>query len=375
MKQIGATGWNNAAWLLLALLGAAWAPALSAGERILLPNDKAKTAPVQERSAPSDPLKDWTKAGERNPFMELDLIMPPVRPIDPREQKRLKNARAEKENWMILDPGELQQKDDEKNLLGVHDYSLDDLEKGDGGDNYTFYNLKIGRAKSSEASRPNLLRLPGQRPNRDASAEAAQASQQRLAEELEDNEKRGPRSSLSVLDTRDGGTEAGAHMSRELNLKGLLDTSQSGPGSRSDATLYDFLRANSGTALTREQQVRRDNFKALLDGPLQGQAQDPINYRSDLFQERMSPVLPRPTIETPGGSLGSLPAPGAGLGGLSRPQGFGLPDASAPRMPMPGPSLPSPYLAPNDPWRASQTQPGPLGGSLFNRDGPRRGGI
>src|SRR5687767_6719970 len=277
-----------------------------AGDPIQFSGDKAKPAAANNRPVDADLFKSWNKAGTPA-ASSINTLTPFITPgrttMDPKDEKRLRNARDEKRNWMLLEPGELDKEDAEEEKYGKA-FSRD---KGDqDAGNYLFRGL--GEAKS-DRGRP-------QRPATDA-----------------DNEtKKGNRSSLKILGTREG--EQGAHTASELNLKGLIDTSQGNPanGNKNEATLFQFFKENALPPPNRDEQARRENFRDFINEPQSPKAAggaglgDPINFRTDLTQERMNPVPPPRVFELPAPAKvpDAFSAKPPAMGGLNpaRPLGF-----------------------------------------------------
>jgi hypothetical protein len=328
--------------------------AAKAGDPIQFSPDKSKPAPTETRPVETDVFKSWNKG--KAPASRLNSLTPfitPGRPLDSKEEKRLQNARDERKNWMLLEPGELQERDEqEENEFAGNGLKLDDMEEEADG-NYLFYNVTQQKSDNAQGNSPR-----------------------NTARETEEQPKKDGRSSLSVFGPRE--TEKhGAHTASELNLKGLIDPSQLSADkfNKNEASLFQFFKDNAPPANDRDQQARRDTFRNFINGPQPGGppagASDPINFRMDLTQERFNPTMPsRPAFElpAPARSADSL-STRAPLGGFSPARAPGFPETVtlAPR-PMAGPHLPSPLLTPNEAARTPRA-------SMFNREGPRRGGL
>ena len=330
-----------------------------AGEPIQFSNDKAAPAPNDPtQQVDRDMFKTWkSKRPVTSPLNSITPFITPG-PVDPKDERRTKSIRDERKNWMLLEPGELQKRDQEKdNEFGGRGVSIDDTDDRKDS-SYIFYN--VTSQKSEKANRPQNA-------------------------PVEDDQPKKENRSLSIFGPRDA-DKPGAHTASELNLKNLIDPAQVNATriNNNEASLFQFLKENSAPPPDRDQQARRDNFRDFINGP-QGSStpsgiSDPINFRTDLTQERMNPIAP-----TRGG-LDTLPAAsGKAPDGFSTPplgaaftpgKAGGLPEmiSIVPRQPMTGPSLPSPFLTPNDPTKPPHVSV--MGsGSLFNRDAPRRGGL
>ena len=84
-----------------------------AGDPIQVSGDKSKPGPVDARPVDADIFKSLNKS--KGPVLKgLNQLVVPSQAVDPQEERRLKNARDEKKNWMLLEPGELQKRDDEE---------------------------------------------------------------------------------------------------------------------------------------------------------------------------------------------------------------------------------------------------------------------
>lgn len=339
------------ALLLFAFIG-------RAGEPIQFSNDKAKSAPADPQQQVDADLFKGSKF-KRPPGARLNVLTPFITPggTDPKDERRMKNIREEKKNWMLLEPGELQKRDeDDENKFGGKGVAIDNGEEVKDG-NYLFYNVT------------------GQKSDRPVRQQNAPA---------EDDQPRKDNRSLNVLAPHDV-EKLGAHTANELNLKNLIDPAQINATKVNDteASLFKFLRENSAPLPDRDQQARRDSFRDFINGPQATPAPsgiaDPINFRTDLTQERLNPTVPTRSgfeMTAPTRAPDSMPGKPTFGSGFTPGRPAGLPDivSSAPRQPMTGPSLPSPFLTPNDPSKPPRA--GVMGnGSLFNREGPRRGGL
>jgi hypothetical protein len=281
----------------LAILGLAGSASL-AGEAIVIPGEKSKTAaPIQNSSG---------SVREIFPFREsappIDVLTVPMEPmkLDPKEEKRRRLQALEKKNWMFVQEGELQS--EEGNFLNVRDYSLEGLEKRDESGNLMFRPL----------SKDDARRIPGQ---------FRSAKNEERTAENEGASTRG--SEFSTKLHPEGQGQAGAHMSQELNFRQMFEPRQSGSDSlapkfnKSDLTLHSLLNSGNNTDVTREQQVRRDEFRNFLNkpaNPLAGPG-DPINSRNDFTRQPLNPTVP-----VGANSPGSTPGFSPGLPTLNSPR-------------------------------------------------------
>ncbi|MCI0748178.1 MAG: hypothetical protein L0Y58_22465 [Verrucomicrobia subdivision 3 bacterium] len=304
----------------------------TAGEPIIGPTDKGKSSPAAEinKSAARDLFNLREKAPGPSPLDVLNVhVTIPRKPLDGREEKRERLRRLEKENWMVVGQGELQQEEEDKNFLGVRDYSLDDLEKDDAG-NLMFRDLNKddnkrmpGQFRSSVDGRRQL----GQRQVSGQERQRTEDTDVRLRQDQEKNARVAP------------------HIVSELNLGNAFDAKPSGGDSlspkfnKSDLTLYELLNSDNTPDAAREQ-ARREEFRNFLNNPtaaspLSGPS-DPINFRGDLTRQPVNPTTPQPfganaaPAATPFGSSPGLArpssspfSPGASSFAPARPATFG----------------------------------------------------
>jgi hypothetical protein len=313
--------------------GVAVTSSVLAGEAIIVPGEKSKSAPAAEtRTAPREifRLRDTGSM----PFDALTVPMMPERnkPLDPKEEKRRRLQQIEQKNWMVVGQGELQAEEEAKSFLNVRDYSLDGIEKQDETGNLMFRPI----------SKDDTRRIPGQ--FRSPGDNARQAGRNAAREEEESQNFSRPE--------RD--PQLGAHMSSELNFRNLFETKQTGGDSlaptfnKSELSLHSLL--NSGSPeIAREQQARREEFRNFLNkpaNPLAGPS-DPINSRDLTGRQPLNPTMAQPLGGSP---FGSSP------GGISRPNSglsAGLPNFTSGR---PGFSAGS-FLTPQQPARGAQRPP------------------
>jgi len=291
------------------------------GEPIIIPADKGKAAPEtpEKKSLP----RDVFRFGERlttPPSFDIPTlpIEPSTTPLEPKEQKRRKLERLERENWMIVGKGELQEEEREKNFLNVRDYPLEDLEKEDDKGNLMFRNLN----KDKDGNQ----RMPGQfRSSREKSRPRVLRAEEEAEEDREAH--------------RDD-SKQGAHIASELNLKKMFEPKEGADSlapkfNKSDLSLQSLLNGGATPEAIRERQERREEFQKFLDrgsattisGP-----SDPINQRTDFTRQPFNPTMPEPlggsALGSGGGNSGPPPMVGR-LGSGSLPTAFGSRSASA----------------------------------------------
>ena len=268
-----------------------------AGEPIVIPGEKQITAPpALDKKLP---LRNAFRFGDKlNAPSGFDVLTVPMipsnTPLDPKEQKRRKLERLEREHWMVVQEGELQAEEDKLNFL---DDSLESLQKETSRENLLFRGLdKDGhqRRTSKEPVRP-----PGARPGEEEEEEAEDSRRSRRDESKE-----------------------GAHVSSELKFNKMFEPRQESDSltpsfNKSDLTLQRLLSGGMTPEDRREQQARREEFRNFLDNrgsapPLAGPF-DPINFGRDFTKQPVNPTTPQP--------------PGAGIAGTANR--FGSPAATA----------------------------------------------
>src|SRR5258708_4537125 len=90
-----------------------------AGEKIIISDNNAKAAdPTEQRKVKSDLFKSFNKLDQ--PVFNYELLGIPTLPrgLSRKEEKRLENKRIEEKNWIWVDSGELQRKEEEKSIFG-----------------------------------------------------------------------------------------------------------------------------------------------------------------------------------------------------------------------------------------------------------------
>ena len=294
------------------------APPARGGEPIIVPGEKSKTTSPGTKPLPRDifGLGDKPTAPPASFDIPTLPFMPSTTPVDPKEQRRRKLERLERENWMVVDQGELQKEEEEKNFFNVRDYSLEGLEKDDDKGNLMFRDLKKGKD-------PNQ-RMPGQ------FRSPLDKSRQRMVRPEEDPEEE--------RQAKPEDSKQGAHISNELNLKQLFE-SKDGTDSlaprfnKSDLTLQNLLNGGASPEALRERQERREEFQKFLDRgsatTLSGPS-DPINQRMDFTRQPFNPTMPEPLGGSFGNNFGPVPTvPRIGSGAGSLPDAFGSRSAPA----------------------------------------------
>ena len=150
---------------------------------------------------------------------------------------------------MLIEPGQLQKKEEERSALGVANKPLENLDKDDGEKkDYTFYNLR--ESKDTQQRQPGEIRSGNQTPSREE--QAASAAQQREREDSDAEPRRDRTFSLP-------GTQPGARNSGELSLPGLFD-----PGKRDALSSADSKSEFSLPGLFANAPARTDKDNARM---------------------------------------------------------------------------------------------------------------
>lgn len=288
-----------------------------AGEPIVMPGAKQMTAPpALEKKIPlRDAIRFGDKLSDPSGFDVLTAVpmIPGNTRLDPKELKRRRLERLERENWMVVREGELQSEEDEKNFLN------DSLgsEKETKRENLLFRGLDKDadqRLSGQSRSSKEPLRPPGARPG----------------DEDEEESKDSPR--LQREESKEG-----AHVSTALNFNKMFDPRQESDSlmpkfNKSDMTLQRLLGGGVTPEARREQEVRREEFRNFLDNrgsatPVAGPL-DPINFGRDFTKQPVNPTMPQPLGGEVAGTANrfgpplATPRPGA-----APPLGGGFPSA------------------------------------------------
>jgi hypothetical protein len=321
---------------------------VQAGEAIIIPNEKSKAGPLPD-NRPLPPQEVFRLRDTTPGISPLDALGASIAPdqkkkrLDPKEERRRRLEALEKKNWMMVNPGELQAEEDDKNFLGIRDYSLDGLEKEDQSGNLMF-----------RSSKDDNRRVPGQfrSPSDPTSVSQARQPGQREKAPAAPVEDQNDTPAAPRKDPQQG-----PHISSELNLKSMFETRQSSDSltpkfNKSELTLQTLLNSGAPSEATREEQARREEFRNFLNtpkalSPLAGPS-DPINSRSDLTRQPLNPTFGQPFGSENPGRAGTAPfatppnatrpsaIPGlAGFdsprdSGFSTPQPWGIQDNSRP---------------------------------------------
>ena len=267
---------KNLSVCLLAIASLGGTSIGTAGEKIVLSDDKPKGDPNAPAKGGGDLFKSWSKVEQ--PGFDYNVLGLPTIPrnggLDKEELKRLKNIRDEKKNWLLLEPGELQRKEADKKSLGVANRPLESIDnsKDDQTPDYTFDLKRVGEKNGPQRRQPGELRPLGQGTSKEEIDARAAQQQQR---DQEDAEADGRREKVFTLNGGTKETQFGAHTASELNFNSLFAPSKNdalimGGALKSDSTFTLPEALGSAAPRTKEQQARMDDFNKMMSSPLAG---------------------------------------------------------------------------------------------------------
>ena len=313
------------------------AQGLLAGDPIILSTQKPRINPELEKTFDKDLLRSWSKLPNRSPLDGYSSPSESSPPTDSRRDKKARDAQAEKKNWLLLEPGELQDQNDDASF-GIKDYSLDDLEKKEEVKDYTFYNMRP--AKSSPHTRS-----PGQRAKQDDKQNQAE---KKTTDDFDLDGKDDSRDSLGLSfdkdkNGRDGKT--GAHVAKELSMDTPFSAKKTDDGlSGSDKaafTLRTLLEVPGGSTSTRSERNRSGNFQQGLGGGQAASGSLSLSGRGSTLSDATRGDLSSPGSGSPrlldiapksARADGFSPGPNVG-GAASRFNGPSLSEGNFPRSP------------------------------------------
>jgi len=287
--------------LSVALLSVALSGGVQAGEAIQFSPAKGITGPDLENSTKKEKLTQLTRKRSLNvgDMMDVSGFAPlSTSPLDRKGEKKLKNAKTEKENWVLLNQGELQEKDDQRSEFGVRDYSGDGIEKEKTTGELWFApkqdrSIK-GLGSASAASRNQGTARPAPAP---ASGSEETSAELNLSKGKEsDGSLAGPATKESDLRTTFGAADQPEASLKDLfNLNSRSASSSSAPGSDDRARRRDDLGVrvpDSGPSLGNPSVSGRGfglgrDPASFSPGPVSGPGFSPE-------QSRLSPSILRP---------------------------------------------------------------------------------
>jgi hypothetical protein len=203
-----------------ALLLAAVPIGLLAGEPIQFTNGKALPKARQGSKLTRD-IESGSDQGTSVKGFEIVLPSYSASSLDPKEEKRRKEAALERKNWMILDQGELKEAREEDESFGIRESSIE-REKDAGDYWFSPKGDDANRGPGSGRGSGMTARVPGQSRGMPPGANRGQRAPP-ASKEPEAN-----RSALS------GSTGQGAHIANELNLRTLFSPNRSGSAPMED---------------------------------------------------------------------------------------------------------------------------------------------
>jgi hypothetical protein len=271
-----------------ALLLAGVPVGLRAGEPIQFSNGKilpkAKQGSQLTKDIESSPGQGMGSQGMGSKGFEMVVPFYGLANLDPKEEKRRQEAMLEKQNWMILDQGELQEAREDEERFGLRD---DSIEKDRNVGDYWFSQTKddADRGPGSGRGSTATKRLPGQ------------------SRALPPGANRGQRGAPANRKEPEGGTSGsspagsagqGTHIADELNPHSLFSTDRSS-GSAGDKSALSFRDLFGGSAADQNARVDSSPLKGLGSG----QARSSMGFDSRL-DVKPPAALPAFTPAAPG---------------------------------------------------------------------------
>lgn len=354
MKSFPLNGFRAATALAFALL---LPGGLSAGEAMQFSNVKSRPDPNEKQKLPGELTKPGLDFGGRGP---MDGVTPgryESRRRDPRAERKAQNAEDEKQNWMVLDRGQLDAEDDDNAAFGIKEV---DLEKTKGKRDY-FFAPPEDKGDRNGRPRPQFGRPPGKPRNPSDSASKERSSEQG------DTDNNGQSVSKD-------GRQGSDQLSRDLDMKALLAPGKANSLAPAGDKTAKLWRDILGTGATSEPRtdvpgrgsdgVAADGFRPSASESFRVQGSSPsFGFRND-FNARPA-------------------AAGAGSAGLYGSASSGFTPSATPSSPRASDSYlsrpASPVTAdrvptPSDPYgaRPDGFGPGQSGSSFGQQPPPRR---
>lgn len=333
------------------LLLAPWAG--HAGEPLVFSGPRSRPDPSALGKSTKESDVQLKKLAPINPASYIDRGGVNA-PRDARTERKLHNARVEEKNWIMLDKGELDAREEERTAFGVKDPTYDPkrdqedymLEKADRPD-------RNGQPRLAST----LSRMPSSRFDR----EKAPAPQNRPTVDLDSMEK-------ERTSTTGNGAMQRSGLGKDMDLRSLLAPGKANsiaPPDRSVASWRDIFGGNEAKRTEGDLALRQESSPAASPDGLQpssapiSTAPESLKFRPDLTSRRADSLgggpLSRPEqgmnpMAPPAGSRSSLTpllppsAPKAPVVDFSRPQsasGASIQDPFNRSQSGLGPSLPS----------------------------------
>lgn len=338
-----------------------------AGEPISFSGPKAAEKPVlpltTQKVVPTIPK-------QANPF-EFDDHSPGEgerRGYDRNRARRAKNARDERKNWMWVDAGDLQEKEDRQSDFGIRSYTIEESDDSSSGD-LTFSESTDSSAAASEDRRARERRVPmhllSPRERQDLEARAATDRQARAqADDIsDDNGKRNQKPGAPTA------------LGQELDLRSLMAAPDSSgkAGSIRTVSLSDVLGGNAKVATRPSDPDRSPSLRQMLGLPQPEQYEAPnrldgVNVRPDF---RLNPPV---SVEAKTPPLESRRSPSISGSLPGAPLPWANPVTASPRSGLPELVTPARTPPPRDP-AASMMGPNADKRGATSFDPPRRPGV
>jgi len=244
-----------------------------AGDKIVLSDEKPQAEPNAPTKGANDLFKSKSWKMDQPGFDYSILGIPTIprnAPIGHDELRKRKASAEQRKNWLLVEPGEIERKEETRRSFGVSTRPLDELDKQD--DHKTDYTFdKVGEKRGPQPRQAGELKPIGQAPSKEDQAEARMLQQQRRDRDDAD-EADSKRDKVFSLNGG-GDKQMGAHMSSELNFNNLFS-----PGKNDALIGGSAIKSESGFTLkdafagapqrSKEQQARMDDFNKMISAPL-----------------------------------------------------------------------------------------------------------
>ena len=332
-----------------------------AGEAIQFSTTKGHPDPNLKQKLQGESSKAGLKFGAPGPMEGVSPGLYESRRRDPRAERKAQNAQDEKQNWMVLEPGQLDAEDDDKAAFGLKDYELD---KTMGKRDY-FFAPPEDKGDRSGRPRQQLGRSPGKTRN------APEGGPKEIPRDPDQADKDSKAKGNQSVEK--DGRPVGDHVSKALDLKDLLAPGKANslaPAEDKTDKLWKDILGSGATSDSRAEAPRRDDgavadgFRPSASGAFRPQASTPsFGFRNDFsprpaassspgpsgspstgFTPPAPPLAPRAADPYGGGpsappTAGRVPTPDNSFS--ARPGGLGPGPAGSPYGQQPPPRRPS----------------------------------
>jgi len=261
---------KNTALTLLGCVALGFGLPAWAGDKIVLSDEKPQAEPNASVKGANDLFKDKSWKMDQPGFDYGILSIPTIprnAPIDRDELRKRKAIAEQRKNFLFVEPGEIERREENRKSFGVSTRPLDELDKRD--DQKTDYTFdKVGEKKGAQPRQAGQLSPIGQAPSKEEQAEARMLQRERDDADDADSKRE------KVFSLNGGGDkQMGAHMSSELNFNNLFS-----PGKNDALIGGSAIKSESGFTLkdafagapqrSKEQQARMDDFNKMMSAPL-----------------------------------------------------------------------------------------------------------